>query len=55
MLHLTYHQDYILLNNFGEQKSRGGHNKTEYVLTIDCAKELAMVEGNVIGKKAHKY
>jgi len=41
---LVENQDYVLLNNFIEQTRRGGHNKIEYVLTLDCAKELAMVE-----------
>ncbi len=42
-------QDYELLNNFGEQSGRGGHNKIEYALSIDCAKEISMVEGNEKG------
>lgn len=29
--------------------------KHEYVLTVDCAKEIAMVEGNEKGKEARKY
>lgn len=48
-------QDFILLNNFGEQTGRGGHNKVEYALTMDTAKELAMVEGNEKGKQARRY
>ena len=48
-------QDYQLLNNFGEQTGRGGHNKKEYALTLDMAKELAMVEGNEKGKQARRY
>lgn len=48
-------QDFELLNNFGEQTGRGGHNKIEYALSIDCAKEISMVEGNEKGKQARQY
>lgn len=41
-------QDFILLANFGEQ-TRGGHNRTDYHITLDMAKELAMVENNAMG------
>ncbi len=34
---------------------RGGHNRTEYHLTLDMAKELAMVENNEQGKAARRY
>ncbi len=36
-------QDFILLPDFGEQKKQGGHNRKDYALTLDMAKELAMV------------
>ena len=52
---LVENQDYSLLNNFIEQTGRGGHNRIEYALTIDAAKELAMVEGNDKGKQARQY
>lgn len=48
-------QDYCLLTEIGEQKRRGGHNKIEYILTVDAAKELSMVEGNEKGKQARRY
>lgn len=48
-------QDYCLLTELGEQKGRGGHNRVEYLLTVDAAKELAMVEGNEKGKQARRY
>lgn len=48
-------QDYCLLTEIGEQKGRGGHNKIEYILTVDAAKELSMVEGNDKGKQARRY
>ena len=33
----------------------GGHNKINYALTINMAKELSMVENNEQGRKARKY
>ena len=36
-------------------KSTGGRPSIEIALTIDTAKELAMVEGNAKGKQARKY
>ena len=51
---LVENQDYVCLTNLSS-KERGGHNKIEYALTIDCAKELSMVEGNERGKQARRY
>jgi anti-repressor protein len=51
----TENEDYSLLPNFGEQNGRGGHNKIEYALSIDMAKELSMVEKNAKGKQARRY
>ncbi|WP_370931079.1 phage antirepressor KilAC domain-containing protein [Bartonella sp. DGB1] len=36
-------------------KGRGGHNRKEYHLTLDMAKELSMVERNDKGKEARQY
>ena len=36
-------------------KSNGGRPKIEYILRIDVAKELCMVENNDIGRKIRKY
>lgn len=48
--------DYLLtLHKTGELKTRGLQGKTEYFLTIDMAKELAMVERNEKGKQARRY
>lgn len=38
-----------------ESKGRGGHNRKDYHLTLDMAKELAMVERNDKGKQARLY
>ncbi len=35
--------------------SHGGHNRREYLITIDMAKELAMVERNERGRQARRY
>ncbi|EOV0283788.1 antA/AntB antirepressor family protein [Salmonella enterica] len=49
-------QDFILLAKFGEQrKGRGGHNRKDYHLTLDTAKELAMVERNEKGRQIRRY
>ncbi len=49
-------QDYILLSNLGKQTSgRGGHNRKDYHLTLDTAKELAMVERNEKGCQIRRY
>jgi phage anti-repressor protein len=36
-------------------KTRGGHNRTDYHLTLDTAKELSMVENNDQGRQARRY
>ena len=36
--------DYVLLTQTGEQKGRGGHNKTDYILTLEMAKHIAIVQ-----------
>lgn len=49
-------EDFILLTHFGEQrKGRGGHNRKDYHLTIDTAKELSMVERNERGRQIRRY
>lgn len=47
--------DYVLLTQTGEQKGRGGHNRVEYVLTLDMAKHIAMVQRTEIGMKVRNY
>jgi phage anti-repressor protein len=47
-------QDYEVLLNF-EKNPSGGRPLTEYALSIPCAKEIAMVEGNDKGKQARQY
>lgn len=48
--------DYQAFHNFMKcQNGIGGTTRIEYVLTIDAAKELSMVEGNEKGKQARRY
>ena len=47
-------QDFEVFDNFINNPS-GGRPLKEYALTIDMAKELAMVEGNEKGKQARRY
>lgn len=50
-------EDFIRFNKFVKGDEKGFGNKTiiEYYLTIDMAKELAMVENNEIGRKIRRY
>lgn len=41
--------------NRESKKGRGGHNRLGYHLTLDMAKELAMVENNDQGRQARRY
>lgn len=38
-----------------KSERRGGHNRTDYHLTLDMAKELAMVENNDQGRQVRRY
>ncbi|MBD9419844.1 antA/AntB antirepressor family protein [Achromobacter sp. ACM04] len=48
------HQDFEVFTEIGENL-RGGRPIKEYVLTLDMAKELSMVERNAKGKQARQY
>lgn len=62
-------EDYspVLANSYGSENDvcspdlasknerRGGHNRTDYHLTLDTAKELAMVENNDQGRQVRRY
>lgn len=47
--------DYCLLAKSGEQTGRGGSNRIDYLLTMDTAKEMAMLERNEMGKMVRRY
>lgn len=46
--------DYIVFAKNGENLS-GGRPQTEYILSLDIAKEVAMLERNEVGKKVRRY
>lgn len=47
--------DFCLLAQNGEQSGRGGYNRIDYILTMDTAKEMAMLERNDKGKMIRRY
>lgn len=51
----TKKESFIASVNTEAKKRRGGHNRTDYLLTLDMAKELSMVESNAQGKMARRY
>lgn len=51
---LVENQDYAVFDEIVNNPN-GGRPLIEYALSIDCAKELAMVEGNAKGKQARQY
>ncbi|EFF5467242.1 antA/AntB antirepressor family protein [Escherichia coli] len=48
-------QDYMIASQIREAKGRGGHNRKDYHLILDTAKELAMVERNEKGRQIRRY
>lgn len=48
-------QDFVTIEGFSKNLEKGGRPEIDYALTLDCAKELAMVEGNEKGKQARQY
>lgn len=47
-------QDFVSFDNI-IKREKGATTQKEYALSIDCAKEIAMVEGNEKGKQARQY
>lgn len=47
--------DFIPLPKSGERDCHGGQNRIDYLLTIDMAKQLAMVENNEKGVQVRRY
>jgi phage anti-repressor protein len=50
-------KDYALVSQNNETKGRGGNRKdvVEYILKLDTAKEIAMVENNPKGRMVRRY
>ena len=49
-------EDFILIRQNGRTKNQGGDRRSmNYFLTLDMAKELAIVERNEKGKQARRY
>ena len=46
--------DYVSLSQKSE-KPQGGRPQLDYALTIDCAKEISMIQRNEKGKQARQY
>lgn len=48
--------DCFLRNKMGEQKeTRGGHNRSDYIVTLDMAKHLCLMEKNEIGRAVRQH
>jgi phage anti-repressor protein len=45
----------VLLTHLVKQTGRGGHNREQISLTIDCFKSLAMMAGTSKGKEVRQY
>lgn len=48
-------KDYIVKIGFHQNGGKGGRPTSDYLLTLDTAKELALVENNDIGRVARRY
>lgn len=48
--------DFLVHSNLANQKGRGGDRRSiDYLLTLDMAKELAMLERNEVGRAIRRY
>lgn len=47
--------DFTVISSFPQNGGKGGRPKEEYIIKIDMAKELAMVENNDKGRQARRY
>jgi len=48
-------KDYVTIASENSEAKRGGHNRKDYHLSLDMAKELSMVERTEKGKQARQY
>lgn len=49
------YQRISIATQIGVANNRGGYNKSDYILSLDMAKELSMIENNEKGRLARKY
>ena len=54
-LNLYEGQDYALLTFPGEQTGRGGHNRIDYIVSLDIAKHLCMISGGEMAGEIRDY
>ena len=47
--------DFTIIESFHQNGGKGGRPEHDYVITIDMAKELSMVENNDKGRQARQY
>lgn len=50
-----FEKDKDYYSNLSSKTGKGGHNALNYLLTLDMAKELAMLERNDIGRSIRRY
>ncbi|MGL5123253.1 MAG: antA/AntB antirepressor family protein, partial [Fusobacteriaceae bacterium] len=48
-------EDYQVNSSFPQIGGKGGRPKDDYLLTLNTAKELSMIENNEKGRQARKY
>lgn len=48
-------EDFVKLAQKGEQTGSGGHNRADYLLTLDAAKHVALMSGTARGREVRRY
>lgn len=50
-----FEKDRDYYSNLSSKVGKGGHNALNYLLTLDMAKELSMLERNEVGRNVRRY